>query len=309
MIPALLLGVVGCKKDPVKDDDNTGGGGTTSLVVTQKQRSMVANLSATWCGPCGAFGGPNFKNAAAELGMSELIPLNIQGSGTSKLLPYFRKTGVDHPDSVFILGVQGAMFTSLNIQTNANGSFSIPSFSMNNVFLGTSNVTSSMIVNNAKSYNANNAKVGVVAKKNISGNNISVDVKCKFFEDAEGEYHWVAYAIEKKVKGIQNVNGVGNVADYEHQYMVRASMQNTTGAEITEMDKQSIWGAGSFASGSIKSGSEFSKKFTLKYVNFPIDPKFQLITWDMKPENTGVAVMVWKKVGNKFEYVNGFFAE
>jgi len=304
LIPALLIGFAGCKKEQEKDKEKEKEKEEipTGLVVEKKQRSVVSNLSATWCGPCGAFGGPAFKTAAQELGTNELIPLNIQGSGSSKLLPLFMRPGVD---SIYIVPVQSMMFSSLNIQTNANGSFGIPSFSMNNNFLGTSNVTAALIKSNATSFNSNSPVVGVVAKKKIEGNKITVNAKCKFFENAEGEYHWVAFVIEKKVKGIQAVNGVGQVPDYEHQYMVRASMQDG------EMHDQKIWGTNAFASGSISSGKEFEKTFTLNYVKYDFPANYGLIDWNLDNDNTGIAIMVWKKTAtpNKYEFVNGFFAE
>jgi hypothetical protein len=297
----------GCKKDETStgdDDNNNGsGGGSSSLVVENKQRSLLAYVTATWCGPCGQYGGPNFKAAVTEKGTSEIIALNIQTS-SSRLTPYFKRlSSMDNQDSVYIAPIFSNIFASLNIPTNAQGGFSIPSFSMNNAFLGTSNVTSATMTNNATSYNSNAPVVGVAAKKTISGNTITVDVKSKFFKEGSGEYFWSALVVEKSVTGYQLVGGTPN-ENYEHKYNVRASMQNG------EMYNQSVFGSSSFASGTVAVGTEFTKTFKLNYVNYTsINPAFGVIQWNLNPVNTNVAVIVWKKNGTRYDFVNGFVAE
>ncbi len=295
----------GCKKDETStgDDNNNTGGGSSSLVVENKQRSLLAYVTATWCGPCGQYGGPNFKAAVTEKGTNEIIALNIQ-TGNSRLTPYFKRlSSLNNADSVYISPIFSSIFGSLNIPTNAQGGYSIPAFSMNNAYLGTSNVTSTTMANNATSYNSNAPVVGVVAKKSISGNTITVDVKSKFFKEGSGEYFWSALVVEKSVTGYQLVGGTANES-YEHKYNVRASMQGG------EMYNQSVFGSSSFASGTVAVGSEFTKTFKLNYVNYSaINPGFGLIQWNLNPATTNVAVIVWKKNGTRYDFVNGFVAE
>jgi hypothetical protein len=270
------------------------------MVVQEKQRSILANVSATWCGPCGQNGGPTFKSAISTLGTSEVIPLNIQ-TGNSRLTPYFKKQGLDNPDSVFIAPIFSSIFPSLYIETNAQGGFSIPSFSMNNKFIGTSNTTSTNIVNNANEYNKNAPLLGVAAKKSITGNKINVDVKSKFFKEGFGEYHWVVLVLEKEVIGYQLVGSTANTS-YQHRYNVRASMQNG------ELYNQNLWGE-AFSTGDVAIGKEFTKSFSLNYEELTVNSGFNLIEWKLKADNTAIAVMVWKKLGDKYEFVNGILAE
>lgn len=286
----------GCKKDETPATEE-------GLVVENKQRSLLAYVTATWCGPCGQYGGPSFKTAVTEKGTNEIIALNIQ-TGNSRLTPYFKRpSSIDNQDSVYISPIFSPLFSSLNIPTTAQGGFSIPAFSMNNSYLGTSNVTSTTMVGNATTYNANAPVVGVVAKKTITGNTISVDVKSKFFKEGSGDYHWSALVVEKSKIGYQLVGGTPNES-YEHKYNVRASMQNG------EMYNQSVFSSSAFASGTVAVGSEFTKTFTLNYVNYTaINPGFGLIQWNLNPASTNVVVIVWKKNGSKYDYVNGFVAE
>ncbi len=299
----------GCKKDEtsnVDDDNNTnGGGGASSLVVENKQRSLLAYVTATWCGPCGQFGGPNFKTAVTEKGTNEIIALNIQ-TGNSRLTPHFKRpSSMDNPDSVYVPPIFPGLFASLNIPTNAQGGFSIPAFSMNNAYLGTSNVTSATMTNNATSYNSNAPVVGVAAKKTISGNTITVDVKSKFFKEGSGEYFWSALVVEKSTTGYQLVGGTPN-ENYEHKFNIRASMQGG------EMYNQTVFSSSSFATGAVAVGTEFTKTFKLNYVNYSaLNPLLNggLIKWNLNPASTNVAVIVWKKNGTRYDFVNGFVAE
>lgn len=293
LVPALMFSFAGCKKEEEKSD---------GLTVENKQRSMLAYVTATWCGPCGSAGGPTFKAAVASKGTSEIIPLNIQTSNSS-LTPIFKKPGVDSQDSVFIAPVFSALFSNLNIPTN-NGSYSIPAFSMNNSYLGTSNTTSTVITDRATSYNANAPVLGVAANKSVNGNTITVNAKTKFFKEGSGEYFWSALVIEKGVNGYQLVGATAD-NNYEHKYNVRASMQNG------ELNNQSVFGSSAFATGTVANGTEFTKTFTLNYVNHHAssNPAFNLIPWNLNASNTAVAVIVWKKNGAKYEFVNGFVTE
>ena len=113
---ASLLFVAGCKKESTDD----GSGDNGALVVEKKQRSMVGYVTATWCGPCGAYGGPNFKKAIDEVGEDNITMLNIHTS-SSKLTPYFKRpSSMNNPDSVYIAPVFGGIFNSLNIPTTSS---------------------------------------------------------------------------------------------------------------------------------------------------------------------------------------------
>ena len=299
---ASLLFVAGCKKESTDD----GSGDSGALVVEKKQRSMVGYVTATWCGPCGAYGGPNFKSALKQFGEDDITMLNIHTS-TSRLTPYFkRESSMNNPDSVYITPLLGGIFNSLNIPTNSNGGFSIPSFSMNGGFLGTSNVDVNAIKSNMDAHNANSPQIGVAARKKISGNNISVDIKTKTFEELTGDYYITALVLEDQVFGVQT--GAPDPNNTEHRNVVRALM-NGGG----EMYNQKMFGDVPFASGTVAANSEYETTLTLnykKYTSANINPAFGLIEWDMVPADTKIAVIVWSKFDqNKYIYVNSIMAK
>lgn len=299
---ASLLFVAGCKKEST--DDGSGDGG--ALVVEKKQRSMVGYVTATWCGPCGQYGGPNFKKAIDEVGEDNITMLNIHTS-SSRLTSYFKRpSSMNNPDSVYIAPIFSGIFTSLNIPVSSSGGISIPSFSMNGALIGTSNVTSSMIKDNADAHNSYDPQIGVAARKKITGNTISVDIKTEAFEDLDGEYFVTAIVLEDRVMGLQT--GAPDPNNTEHRNVVRACM-NGGG----EMYNQKMFDDMPFASGTIAAGSEYTTTLNLNYQRYTannINPSFGLVEWDMAPANTKIAVIVWSKFDDtKYIYVNSVIAK
>lgn len=299
---ASLLFVAGCKKESTDD----GSGDSGALVVEKRQRSMVGYVTATWCGPCGAYGGPNFKKALDEVGEENITMLNIHTS-SSKLTPYFKRpTSMNNTDSVYISPVFQGIFNSLNIPTTSTGGISIPSFSMNGGYMGTSNVTSEQVKNNAVAHNEYDPQIGVAARKKITGNTISVDIKTETYEELNGEYFVTALVLEDKVMGLQT--GAPDPINTEHRNVVRACM-NGGG----EMYNQKMFDDMPFASGTVSAGSEYSTTINLNYQRYTaanINPVFGLVEWDMAPANTKIAVIVWAKFDDtKYIYINSVVAK
>jgi len=290
---SMLIGFGACKKEKkveVKEEVKKEEG----ITVEQKQRSFIGYITATWCGPCGQYGGPNFKGGVTELGDDKIIAINLQTS-SSKLTAYYQKD-----NSTLAAPLMSQFFGSLNIPTNAQGSFGIPAFSMNNVYLGGSSISPSTMVSTANTYNTNSPLLGVGAKMTISGNKITVEAKSKFYAEGIGTYHWSAIAYENKLTGYQLVGGTAN-ENYEHVHAARASIL------ANDYTDQKVFGE-AINSGTVVSGTEFTKTFTFDYVSFPNLPA-GLIPWNFDAANTKVAIMIWKKNGAKYEFVNGFVAK
>jgi len=312
-LPLLFIGIAllgACKKNIINQEEDVVKT-EKDLVVENKQRSLMVYLSNTENAMCGYLGGPNFKAAIKEKGTNEIIPLNIP-SFLSRLTPYYkRESSIKNQDSVFIPPLFSELYKALSFPYASQGGYRVPAFSVNNEYLGTVErigfydvyVSSGTLLNRVNSYNQLNPEVGVVAQKTIVGNTIKVEVKSKFFKSVQGDYYWSALVLEKTKVGYQNVDSVF-YDYYEHNYVLRASMIGG------DFENQTVFEKTPFASGSVQSGSEFDKVFTLDYVDFPyINPKLNIIRWFFKPDNTVVAVIVWRKSGSRFYYVNGFLAK
>jgi hypothetical protein len=278
------------------------------LLVENKQRSLLVYLSNTENAMCGYLGGPNFKEAIKEKGTNEIIPLNVP-SFLSRLTPYYkRESSINNQDSVFIPTLFSELYKALSFPYASQGGYRVPAFSVNNEYLGTVlgvnyKVSAGTIINRVNLHNFINPELGLVARKTIVGNTIKVEVKSKFYKSVQGDYYWSALVMEKTKVGRQNVDSTF-YDYYEHNYVLRASMLGG------KLDNQTVIGNAPFASGEIPFGTEFDKIFTLDYVDYPyINPDLNIIRWFFKPDNTVVAVIVWRKSGSRFNYVNGFLAK
>lgn len=296
---ALLVVFAACKKDKKTDDNTTGGGLAYPTTVDNTQRSFLAYVTATWCGPCGAYGGPTFKQVITDIG-DNVIACNIQTS-SSQLTPYFKKDGVNHPDSTFIGPAFQQFFPTLNIPVT-NGSFNIPAFSVNNNYIGSSSTTVDQLKGAVNGNNGNSPEVGVAANAGISGNTITVKAKAKFFKEATAtEFMWAVVVIETPKVGYQNVNGSANNS-YEHKGIVRAVVGSGG-----KMYNQNLWN-NSLATGTVAANKEYEKTFTFDFINYTSLPT-GLQTWSsLTTSNTKVAVMVWRRMGTTYTFMNGAYA-
>jgi len=285
-VAALTVFAVGCKKDKVEDTNS--GGGQTGLVVENQQRSLLVYSTATWCGPCGAYGGPNFKNA---LTTPNLVALNFQSSGSSDLVPYYRKQGVD---TLFIAPFVNQLYNSMR----PNGY--IPLFTMNSAVLGNSAVTTAQIADAANIYNANSPEAGIAAQATLSGEKFTIDTKMKWFKAGSGEYYITAFIVEKDLNHRQAVGGAYQ-AVYGHKHIVRA-----TTAGDCDRSTQTVFGE--IANGSLAVNAEFTKTLSFTWKNET--PTGNLNNWSLgSASNYGVAVVIFKKNGLLYDAVNSVWAD
>jgi len=114
----------------------------------------------------------------------------------------------------------------------------------------------------------------------ITGGVLNLDAATKFYASATGEYWIGAYVVENKVLGPQ-AGPIGNSGDVEHHFVMRGSMSS------------SPWGVQLVASGA--SADEIIEK------SFSIALPSSYIT-----ANLSYGIIIWKKVGSKYEYVNAY---
>lgn len=300
---ASLLFVAGCKKESTDD----GSGDNGALVVEKKQRSMLGFVTNTEVAQAGSYAGPEAHKVIDEMGEDNITMLSLHIPSTAasgRLVAHFKSpSSMNNPDSVKIPPVVFQLASSLNI-FNANGQGALPSVSLNGSLIGTSDVPSGQIKTIATDYNVNAPQIGVAARKKITGNTISVDIKTETYEELNGDYFVSAIVLEDRVNGYQN--GATDPNNYQHRNVVRASM-NGGG----EMHNQKLVDDMPFASGTVAAGSEYSTTINLNYQRYEsINPNFGIIRWDMAPANTKIAVIVWSKISDtKFAYVNSVIAK
>lgn len=147
---------------------------------------------------------------------------------------------------------------------------------------GTSYSTSTANAKNAATTSKNTASSSVVASASISGNwdgnKLNVNAEAKFYQAASGEYYMGVYVIENNARGPQS-GPIGSSGDVDHHLVMRGSMS------------ASAWGE-QIVAASAASGDKISKSYSVT------------IPSSYNKDNINVGVIIWRKNGAKYVYVN-----
>lgn len=285
--------------------DSPPGSSTAALTVAKTQRSLLIYNTATWCGPCGAYGSPEFKATLAARDVNSLIAIDLHSSSSSYLVPTFVKN-----DTLFISPFAQQLYG----QTKPNGY--IPHFYMDNSFLGNTGTTSATMTKFADDYNsaqqAAGVEVGVAANASLSGNKITVNYKLQAFTPESGaKYHTSVIICEKSVDCYQ-AGASGTFTS--HKNIARASA-------LTKGGVQTAFSENAIMSNPAKDAVK-EETATYDYVAVPTATKnlinsstqsasgFDFGWWNLNKSNTGVAVIVWKYISpTEYFYVNSAWAD
>jgi hypothetical protein len=313
-IALISVGAAGLMQSCKKETPN---GGDQPLTVANKQRSLLIYSTATWCGPCGASGGPVFKNAINAMGTDDLICLDLHPAlGSLSMLTPIALRDDKPADSVFFAPFSSQLYGACL----PNGY--IPHFYCDNSVLGNSGVTVEQIKDFASSYNANVApQIGVALNATASGNDINIKYKMKALNADGGDYYTSLVVIEKSFNGYQNVSGVGNTA-VDHKNIVRGSAKYSSINTSTTPWTNAPVAFGDVEMSNPTNGTEIEKtaKFTYKapsqgfkdMLDGQIKPQiggYGFGWWNFNKSNTAVVAIVWKKEGTSWFYVNSAYAD
>ena len=203
-IAAVLL-ISSCSKD----DDNNGGTDNTgngSQSIEKRNRALFMDFTATWCGPCGQYGGPNFDAAISTANEDTLLTAMKVYSPSSE-------PGMGHP-----------FYSSLTTAFNVTG---IPAFFVNNTSASTS---TSNVVSKAIAFQNATSKIiaGIAVSKTIAGDSMKVSTKTQFFkaQNTGVDYKMAIYIVEDNVIETQLVGSTDN-PNYVHRNVLRASNSGT----------------------------------------------------------------------------------
>lgn len=276
---ALTL-TVACKK---KKPD---GPSPDAFNVENKQNTFLVYNTATWCGPCGVYGGPTFKGV---LDNPDIVAINLHTSNSSLLTPIYSPGGAKKDTAMVAL-----FAPRLYAQTKPNGY--IPHFFANNTFLGNSEVTSTSITSAANTFKSAAPAAGVAVKASSNGNVIKIDYKTKAFSAGSGDYHLSLILCEKSVTATQS-GASGGITD--HKNIVRATAFGTITSPLEAFSPSAVMSNPS-------AGQEISGSTSFTWELPAIASRYnQFKRWDnFTPANTMVAAILWKKNGNAYDVVN-----
>jgi hypothetical protein len=221
-------------------------------VADSKQRFFMMDITATWCPPCGSYGIPGFNKSIDLIGESNVVAMSVHSTDAmscaagNELMNYaqYKTTSVPRIAGADTLIFPAGVYTDITATANK--------------IKGASDLFTSQTP-------TANCYIG----KTISGSNVTLDVKTKFFKAASGDYYIAAYILEDGIIASQQLATGGANATQVHNHVLRGSFSTTFGDVL--------------ANGSIETGRVVSKTFTTSLNS----------TW--KTENLRYAVVIWKK--------------
>lgn len=228
--------------------------------------SLVHKVTATWCGPCGAWGWTLADELIAGT-TGKALYMNLYASSSTSMQNnwFYNATAIAAATQITFAGYPdfGNNFinhTKKNTTTSGINTTGIKSdiFAAVNAFALTTPVASP----------ANSMT--------ITGSTINVDARVKFWSATSGDYYLAAYMIEDGALNLQN-SQTGTVA---HHDVLRGSMSTSAWGEL-------------IASGSIAANAYYKKTFTFTIT----DSK-----WDKAKMK--IYTILFKKVGSTYEFVN-----
>jgi hypothetical protein len=271
-------------------DNPNPGDNNDGLEVERKQRASLLYYTATWCGPCGLYGSPDFKAVLENIPQNDITAIDIH-TRNSQLAAFYKN---NQNDTFYFSPADRAILNNLELPGT------VPAFFMNGRY-----ESSRIPLANAQSAVTATLDLdpvlGVAAKATADGNNINIETKTEFFQNAEGTYHLSAFIVEKKINFRQAVGG-SYQESFEHKNILRASARNG------KMDGQTEYGDLPIATGTIASGEVKELNWTFEYENIGA-PNANLAAWNLDPANTAVAVIIWKDAGAKKEIVNSIMVD
>lgn len=287
-----LFAITSCKKEENNaNPDNSSGG---QLTVEKKQRSIFIDFTATWCGPCGQWGIPNFKQGLQN-GGDKVVGFAVHAAPpqTSELVAYFNKP---NNDTLFVAPLLNDLLANVNGLTLTGW----PTLWLNNIKVSNNQTT---IANEINSKSAQEPAAGVALKVSRTSNGFTVETGTKFFKADNGEYFHTVLVTEDDIINRQNLSNPGSAANYnnsfEHDHITRGPAINST-----DKTRPSTFGDGPIATGAVTEGKYVGKTYTFTSTNFTNVPA-GINVWTWNPAKSHVVVILWKKNANgKYDFVN-----
>ncbi len=181
---------VACRKtSPMEESENT-------LEVTEANMAVIGKRTATWCGPCGSWGFPQFES------------LKQTYKGKALFMAW---------KDAFVSDEGSELFREVGPEFNLGSS--VPTFFYNFI----ADAHDSVITQHIESDY-------VVASANydmeVSGQNVSLKTTTKFFANVEGVYYIAPYMMVDNIVGYQNGHDDGNNTIH-HNYVARIAKPTT----------------------------------------------------------------------------------
>ena len=194
-----------CKKEGCTDpmslnyDPDAGKDDGSCVSVSAQHKALLTDITATWCGPCGSWGAPEF-NAAVEANHDNAVPMALHASSSGD--PMYNQTAYAIANG---MGFGGYPTLSVDLEGD---------------YWNAASLTSAI-----QAVNASPTVGGSVASMRVNGGTLEIDAMASFFETTTGEFYLGVYIMENGI--IYDQAGTTETNDV-HDHVLRGSA--TTGA-------------------------------------------------------------------------------
>lgn len=252
------------------------GNGDNDLAIAEEQRAVIAYLGATWCPPCGEYGGPLLDQVDQDIETSKAIILSFQSSDditpvSSDAAEYAREisdvTAISGIPRIFIGGgshqIDRGLFSSLD--TNM-----------------------SRLSDDVDEIIEQQPIVGVNGRASLVEDKVNVEVGLKFFSEIYENYYVGTYLLEDNIIADQRAGSIASPTfeeDVNHNHIVRANQDGSSSYLGNNV--------GPFSSAEGRHDEDFEISIPVQPNNFP----------EINKANLKVAIVVWR--GDGFAIENG----
>ncbi len=221
--------------------------------VPEIQRPLITKIAATWCPPCGGWSWDLYHDMIEDNeDNAVLITAHHSGDLVNPVAQDFSEN-LEAPYQPYIY------FNNEDQNATSSNTASVRTAVQDKV--------------TAASQESPVANAGMDLV--LNGDELQVQTKTKFFQDADGEYYLGVYIIEDLVINFQANQGPNAV----HEKILRDAVSSGSFGELLE-------------NGSITAGTEFDHSFT------------KTLDANWKKEDLEIVAVIWKKENDLFQVVN-----
>ena len=257
----------GCSNNPLAVNYNpialTDDG--SCVMVYEVQNSLFAKFTATWCGPCGSWGGPAFVGAINQH-KGKILAMSLQTNDN------------------FTTSLNGSLVngpTGFDSKWNYSGT---PSFVANDVNLDQNVGGATPIITSAYQTSPDMAVgIGKTIGAGTNEGKFNLNVYVKSYKNLTGQYHLAVYFLAKEVVKNQNTEA-GYDANYVHHHVLLGS---PTG--------NGAWGDP--IATNPKAGEVFRWSNAVDYTEYET-------LYGITKDDIEVVAVIWKTDGSEYFFVN-----
>jgi thiol-disulfide isomerase/thioredoxin len=217
------------------------------LSATAVQKAYIADFTATWCGPCGAYGQPQL-NSIASTYPNEVVAMAVHASASND--PFYSKIAGDMATAINLTGFPTI---SLGLKSNIYGQ----------------NASSYGSLISAITSTAPRVGINVVHSMDNATGKLVIKARMKSLSDLSSEKFGVAlYVMEDGVVSYQNGTPEGN--NFIHNELMRSNPGSIWGTAVSS-DKLAANSTSDFTSSVILSPSWESTNLYAVAVVYKLD--------------------------------------